>query len=106
MNKKLIITGGAGFIGINATRFFLKKNFAITILDNFSRKGTRENINRLIKDINNKYRIKVIKVDIKNFDKLSKVIKKIKPEIILHLAAQVAVTKSVINPRYDFENNF
>ena len=105
MSKKLIITGGAGFIGINATRFFLKKNFEITILDNFSRKGTRENINRLIKDINNKYRINVIKVDIKNFDKLSKVIKKIKPEIILHLAAQVAVTKSVINPRYDFENN-
>ena len=48
MTKKLIITGGAGFIGINATRFFLKKNFTITILDNFSRKGTRENINRLI----------------------------------------------------------
>ena len=105
MYKKIIITGGAGFIGVNATRFFLKKNFIITILDNFSRKGTRENISRLLNDKNKNDKINVIKLDLKNFDKLSKIIKKIKPDLILHLAAQVAVTTAVINPRYDFENN-
>ena len=105
MYKKIIITGGAGFIGVNATRFFLKKNFTITILDNFSRKGTKENISRLLNDKNKNDKINVIKLDLKNFDKLSKIIKKIKPDLILHLAAQVAVTTAVINPRYDFENN-
>ena len=38
--KKILIIGGAGFIGINAARYFLKKGSQVTIFDNFSRRGT------------------------------------------------------------------
>ena len=64
--KKILITGGAGFIGINSARYFLKKNFNVIILDNFSRYGTRQNII----NFNNEYfplkRLKIIKVDLRN----------------------------------------
>ena len=100
--KKILIIGGAGFIGVNSSLFFDKKKFQIHILDNFSRKGTLQNI-KIIKK-----KIKVVKIynaDIRNFKKISKIINQIKPEIILHLAAQVAVTNSINDPRNDFEIN-
>ena len=99
--KKILIIGGAGFIGTNASLLFEKKKFEIFILDDFSRKGTFQNL-KVIKKIK---KVKIFKVDIRNFNQVSNIIKKIKPNLILHLAAQVAVTKSIQNPRNDFEIN-
>ena len=45
MEKKLIITGGAGFIGCHAAKYFAKKGYSIIIIDNLSRKGSVENLN-------------------------------------------------------------
>ena len=42
--KRMLITGGAGFIGCNAARFFGERNWNITILDNLSRSGTEKNL--------------------------------------------------------------
>jgi CDP-paratose 2-epimerase len=99
--KKILITGGAGFIGSNAAEYFFKKNWKIYILDNLSRKGSESNLNRLKKSI----KVIFVKCDIRNFKNLSKVIKKINPHAIIHAAGQVAVTTSFINPREDFEIN-
>ena len=49
MKDKVLITGGAGFIGINSAEYFLNKKFEVIVLDNFSRKGTRQNIVNLRK---------------------------------------------------------
>src|SRR5579859_8051711 len=96
---KIIIIGGAGFIGINAANYFSEKN-SVTIFDNLSRKGAKGNILWLKKKKN----IVFIKGDIKKQNKqLDNVIKN--SDIILHLAGQVAVTTSVLNPREDFEIN-
>ncbi len=103
--KKILITGGAGFIGINSARYFLKKNFNVIILDNFSRYGTRQNIINLNNENFPLKRLKIIKVDLRNSKKLNETIKKIKPNLILHLAGQVAVTTSILNPKEDFEIN-
>lgn len=99
---KILITGGAGFIGINAADYYLKRGFEVIILDNFSRKGGRENIEWLKKKHNSN--IVVIKADVRyGQKKLKSIIEK--AHIVLHLAGQVAVTSSVENPREDFESN-
>jgi len=105
MKKKILIIGGAGFIGINSVRFFIKKNFNVIIFDNFSRKGTKTNIKLLDQDKNYYKKYKLIVGDIRNFKSISSVIKIQKPDLILHLAGQVAVTKSIENPRKDLEIN-
>lgn len=100
MKQKLLITGGAGFIGTNIAYHFAKQGYSVSIFDNFSRRGTRENAKWLKKQIPN---IIFIEADIRNFDQLKTAVKD--KDIIYHLAAQVAVTTSVSNPREDFEIN-
>lgn len=99
--KKILITGGAGFIGSNAAEYFFKKKWKVYILDNLSRKGSAFNLKRLKKNI----KVIFVKCDICNFKDLSKIIKKINPQAIIHAAGQVAVTTSFLNPRKDFEIN-
>ena len=100
-NKKILITGGAGFIGSNTAFYFSKKGWKIYLIDNLSRKGSKNNL------LNLKKNIKLIfdKADISNFKKISKILKSIRPNLIIHCAGQVTVTKSVINPRNDFNTN-
>lgn len=101
MVKRLLITGGAGFIGVNATRHFLKKGWQVTVFDNFSRKGTDVNIKALLKEYPG---VTVVRGDVvKDQRKLAIEVGKV--EAVLHLAAQVAVTTSVTEPRNDFEQN-
>lgn len=99
---KVLVTGGAGFIGVNAAHHFLKKGDEVIIFDNFSRKGSIEN-KKWIKEQQFKTLSIVegdIRTDTKELTKLSADV-----DLILHLAGQVAVTTSVENPREDFEIN-
>lgn len=98
--KKVLITGGAGFIGSNCAEFFEKKNWGVFIFDNLSRKGTKINLNRIRKKIKKFY-----KGDIKKFSSINDIIKKLRPDVIIHAAGQVAVTTSINNPKHDFEDN-
>ena len=68
--KSIIITGGAGFIGTNSAKFFLKKNFIVYIFDNFSRKGNYQNISFLKSKKINLENLKIRKIDIKNKKKI------------------------------------
>lgn len=99
-NKKLLITGGAGFIGSNLSVYFLKKGYKVTVFDNLKRKGTKNNFLWIKKQFPH---MEVIIGDIKNQKDVEKAVAE--QEIIFHLAAQVAVTTSVTDPRTDFEIN-
>jgi len=99
--QNVLVTGGAGFIGTNVADFYLSKGHNVTILDNFSRTGTKLNADWL-KDRHEN--LKIIKADVREFDKnLTDAVKD--ADIIFHLAGQVAVTTSVSTPREDFEIN-
>ncbi len=98
--KRILITGGAGFIGSNTAEFFSKKKWKVYILDNLSRKGTKINLNRIKNRISKFYL-----GDITNYSKLNQILKVVRPNVIIHAAGQVAVTKSIQDPRKDFNDN-
>lgn len=99
---RILITGGAGFIGSNTAYYYLNQGHDVTILDNFSRPGSIDNIIWLLKSL--KKKPDVIQADLR-FDReiLKLVVKNV--DFVVHLAGQVAVTTSVLNPQEDFDNN-
>jgi len=100
---RVLITGCVGFIGCHLSEYFLCVGEEVIGLDNLSRKGGKENLEWLQSLQGN---FKFCKVDIRDFKKISEIFKKYGPfDIILHMAAQVAVTTSVTDPREDFEIN-
>jgi len=102
MNKKtILITGGCGFIGTNAADYWLKKGYKVVVFDNLSRIGAKENLKWLKTQKN----LVFVKGDIRIPKEIETAFKKYKPELILHLAAQVTMVTSVKNPRQDFEIN-
>lgn len=101
MTRKYLITGGAGFIGSNYVARLMKRGEDVTLYDNLSRSGSTLNLTWL-ESIKNNY-FSLIKADIRDQETLINAVKN--KDVIVHLAGQVAVTTSVINPRKDFEIN-
>lgn len=100
--SKSLITGGAGFIGINMADFLSEKGQDVVIFDNMSRKGARENIEWIRQ---RHPAIKIVIADIvTDFDILKREIND-SVDVVYHFAGQVAVTTSVLDPRKDFEIN-
>ena len=98
---KILITGGAGFIGANTAHHYLQQGKSVTILDNFSRPNVHKNVKWLRKLDK---RLKVVFADV-SFDReiLGEEVEK--ADAVIHLAAQVAVTSSIDDPREDFDIN-
>jgi CDP-paratose 2-epimerase len=99
--QSILITGGCGFIGCNAAAYFMKKGWKVTLLDNLSRAGTEKNLDWL----KTQGDFVFLKYDIRHAEEMNKTFRNSKYDFVLHLAAQVAVTTSVQNPREDFEIN-
>jgi CDP-paratose 2-epimerase len=101
MSKRILITGGAGFVGSNLADSFLSQGNDVIVFDNLMRKGVEKNI-KWLQD-NHKKNLSIVKKDIRDYDVLKKSIQDV--DFVFHTAAQVAVTTSVKNPREDFEIN-
>lgn len=95
--SKILVTGGAGFIGSALVRFLLKGDNDIIIFDDFS-VGSRDNI----KDILNDKHIKIIKGDIRIYRSIQKAIDNV--DYIFHLAVQ-CLGESLVRPKYVNEVN-
>lgn len=101
----MLITGGAGFIGVNAASYFLQRGWEVVIFDNFSRKGTEINVKLLRAEAKaGKGKLRVVRGDVVTDQKLLDR-EAAHADAVLHLAAQVAVTTSIVDPRADFETN-
>lgn len=100
--KRILITGACGFIGSNAADYFLKAGNDVRLLDNMSRSTSEANLQWLLGSHED---LEFEKLDVRSFDRISSQVKEFQPDFILHLAAQVAVTDSVRDPRADFEVN-
>lgn len=101
MAKKMLVSGGAGFIGVHTCEHFSKSGWDVVAVDNLSRRGANENLQWLQQNA----RVSFENVDIRDPRPTVRVVEQVRPDVIIHLAAQVAVTFSVQDPRLDFETN-
>lgn len=92
--SKIIVTGGAGFIGSHIVDALVARGHRVVVIDNLS-SGKKENINP---------KAKFYKMDIRD-KKIADIFKKEKPEVVFHQAAHLDVRASVRDPIFDAENN-
>lgn len=102
MSQDYFITGGAGFIGSNYVDRLLDRRQKVTIFDNLSRAGAPRNI-RWLREKHGIDSFKLIEGDVRDAVLVTDSMKT--ASVVVHLAAQVAVTTSVVRPREDFEIN-
>ena len=100
-SRRVLITGGAGFLGVNAASAFAGAGWLVTVLDNLSRPGTERNLDWLTK--HHASAISFVHEDLRNATALDSHVRD--HEAIVHLAGQVAVTTSLLDPVTDFEIN-
>ncbi len=98
--KSVLITGGAGFIGTNLANRLLEKGHNVAVYDNLSRPGVEQNLEWLVSRHKN---IGVMVADVRDHLALEKAVEE--ASHVFHLAAQVAVTTSLIDPVFDFDVN-
>lgn len=96
--KKILITGGAGFIGSNLTEYFLNKGYKVVVLDNFAT-GFRHNIEQHFDNPN----FTLIEGDIRNTEDCVKAVQGV--EYVLHQAALGSVPRSIKDPQTSNEVN-
>ena len=94
----ILITGGAGFIGVNAANRFKKHD--VVVFDNLSKPGSVNNLKNLPKEV------EFVAGDLRSAEDVENVFLEHKPfDVILHLGAQTAVTTSFLCPMTDFKTN-
>ena len=98
---KYLITGGCGFLGSNIASKILKRGDELIVFDSLYRYGSYQNLEWL----KTQGEFIFIHGDIRNANDVENTIKTYKPDVIYHLAGQVAMTTSIANPRMDFEVN-
>jgi CDP-paratose 2-epimerase len=102
--QKVLITGCAGFIGFHLAKRFLELGATVIGVDNLSRRGSETNLQALQQMRGHAFQFH--REDIRNFAAIEQIFKTCAPvDLVIHEAAQVAVTTSIARPREDFEIN-
>lgn len=99
--KSYLITGGCGFVGSNIAARLIEKGEKVTLLDNLSRTGSSDNLTWLQTLGSPEF----IQTDTTDADALCSAVRGSRPDVIFHLAGQVAMTTSVRDPFGDFRTN-
>ncbi|SHK41551.1 dTDP-glucose 4,6-dehydratase [Thermocrinis minervae] len=92
---KLLVTGGAGFIGSEFVRQAVKRGYSVVVVDKLTYAGDLERLKEVSQNII------FYKIDIADFKSLKEVFENHRPEAVIHFAAETHVDRSILNP-YDF----
>lgn len=98
---KLLITGGCGFLGSNLAAYAIAQGMDLCVFDSLYRHGSQNNLLWL----KNQGKFDFRHGDIRNANDVDRLVATFKPDMIFHLAGQVAMTTSISDPRMDFEVN-
>jgi UDP-glucose 4-epimerase len=90
-----LVTGGAGFIGSNLVDALLARGDEVTVLDDLST-GRRENLAAALTE-----GARLVELDVRDADAVAQAVEAARPETIFHLAAQIDVRKSIVDPAFD-----
>lgn len=98
---KYLVTGGCGFLGSNISSELLKRGNKLVVFDSLYRFGSHQNLEWLKAQGDFQF----LHGDIRNTNDVERIIQTQRPDVIFHLAGQVAMTTSISDPRMDFEVN-
>jgi len=96
---RTLVTGGAGFIGSNLVDALLARGDEVTVVDDLST-GRRENLDRALAGD-----AELVELDIRDPQAVADVVERARPEVVFHLAAQIDVRKSTVDPAFDARVN-
>ncbi len=102
MKRRVVVTGGAGFIGSHLVDNLLGDGYHVTVFDAFGRRGSEYNA-AWLGERHPHDRLTVVRGDVRDAEHVHSVVRH--ADVIYHVAGQVAVTLSVDDPRADFETN-
>ena len=96
---RIVVTGGAGFIGSHLVDLLVEDGHQVTVIDNLS-SGRTENISSHLES----GAVELLEQDIRDAD-FEAIFRRVEPEVVFHLAAQIDVRRSVEDPLLDAEMN-
>ena len=105
MVKKVLISGSSGFVGFHISKLLLSSNYQVTGIDSMNNYYDPELKKLRLKKLNSFKRFNFHKNDLNNFNSVSQIFKKEKPDLVIHLAAQAGVRYSKINPKSYVDSN-
>jgi len=96
--KRILLTGGAGFIGSHLAEELIRRGAKLSIVDNLDNfyALSRKRLN--LREIQNAGTFEFFEVDVRDVDALRKVAERVQPEIVIHLAARAGVRPSIEQP--------
>jgi UDP-glucuronate 4-epimerase len=103
MQKKILVTGGAGFIGSHVVRVLLAEGHEVTVIDDFNDYYDpaikRKNVDSFTSSV------EVAEIDLRDWEPVRELFARVRPDAVIHLAARAGVRPSILDPKLYIDTN-